>query len=329
MPVRHLAGASAPPPGDYDTDIVILALDRPEDTRAAITSALSQRGISRHITVVDQGSSRAALDRIAGDIRGRTDASLLTLGANHGVPAGRNAASAFGHGRIIIGLDNDAEFATPGTVAQAVQALDNQPDLAALGFRILRHGTANDDLSSWGYPASLLPRAAEVFETITFVGAGHAIRRAAWHQLGGYDPSLFFCWEEYEFCLRAIAAGWHIRYHGGIQVNHKVSPERRVSWSRERWFYFVRNRVRIELRWGANWLTLTPRIVGYLLRGLRNGRAMTTFAALAAAHQAESHEPRQRLSQAVQEHIATNDLAWRGNLVRRLRREILPRHASP
>ena len=30
----------------------------------------------------------------------------------------------------------------------------------------------------------------------------------AWQQAGGYDPKLFFCWEEFDFCLRAIALGW-------------------------------------------------------------------------------------------------------------------------
>ena len=53
MQARHLAGAPSPPSGDYDADIIILALDRPEETRAAIVSAVMQRGISRHITVVD------------------------------------------------------------------------------------------------------------------------------------------------------------------------------------------------------------------------------------------------------------------------------------
>ena len=107
-------------------------------------------------------------------------------------------------------------------------------------------------MSSWGYPTSLLPRAGESFDTVTFVGAGHAIRRAAWD---GYDEALFFCWEEFDFCLRAIERGWRIRYRGDIAVRHKVSPEQRVAWSGTRWFHFVRNRLYIERKWGAGWLS--------------------------------------------------------------------------
>lgn len=278
MPAEYLTGAQHPPKAEYDADIIILFLDRAEETNAAIMSALAQQGILRHVTVVDQGSCPIALARIRQAVEGRPDITLLSLGRNHGVPAGRNVAASFGHGRIIIGLDNDAEFATADTAARAVSALDAEPDLAALGFRILRFGTSADDLSSWGYPAPLLARASDSFETVTFVGAGHAIRRTAWNQLGGYDPSLFFCWEEYEFSLRAIAAGWRIRYRDDIAIAHKVSPERRVCWSSDRWFYFVRNRVRIERRWGASWLALCPRVAGYMLRGARNRRLGATVA---------------------------------------------------
>jgi GT2 family glycosyltransferase len=84
--------------------------------------------------------------------------------------------------------------------------------------------TGDDDLSSWGYPSALLTSTRETFEAATFVGAGHAIRRAAWDDAGGYDARLFFCWEEYDFCLRAIARFWRARYRGDIVVRHKVSP---------------------------------------------------------------------------------------------------------
>ena len=97
------------------------------------------------------------------------------------------------------------------------------------------------------------PAPEESFDAVTFVGAGHAIRRAAWDDAGGYDAQLFFCWEEFDFCLRAIARGWRIRYRGDIVIRHKVSGERRVAWSGDRWFYYVRNRLYIERKLGRTW----------------------------------------------------------------------------
>ena len=158
MTARHIAGAAGPPDHAYDADVVILSLDRADETVAAIRSALAQSGVSRHVFIVDQGSRSEVLVRLAAEIGGRGDATLVALDHNHGVAGGRNRGSSLGHGRVIFGLDNDAEFADETTLARAVAALDEDKTLAAVGCRILLHACDADDVSSWGYPSRLLPR---------------------------------------------------------------------------------------------------------------------------------------------------------------------------
>jgi len=308
MTARHVAGAAGPPDGDYDADVVILSLDRAAETVAAIGSALAQTGVSRHVFVVDQGSRPENLARIAAAVAGRSDATLVALDRNHGVAGGRNRGTALGDGRVIFGLDNDAEFADANTLARAVAALDHDPGLAAIGCRILLHACDADDLSSWGYPISLLPHAGEIFDAVTFVGAGHAIRRAAWD---AYDEKLFFCWEEFDFCLRAIARGWRIRYRGDIAVRHKVSPEQRVTWSGTRWFHYVRNRLYIDRKWGSAWPTLLPRHLFYLAKGARNGLLRQTLRAWPAARRLASNIVPQPPSPASRRYLRAHDLAHR------------------
>ena len=53
--MQHIAGAQTAPDRAYDADVVILALDRAEETAAAIRSALAQAGVDRHVFVIDQG----------------------------------------------------------------------------------------------------------------------------------------------------------------------------------------------------------------------------------------------------------------------------------
>lgn len=324
-----LAGAAAPPAEPYDADVVILALDRPEETMAAIASALAQRGVSRHVFVLDQGSHPACRARLADAVAGRGDATLVSLGRNLGVPAGRNAGAALGHGRVIFGLDNDAEFAGPDTLAGAVAALDAAPALAAIGCRIVAHASGADDLSSWGYPLALLARAGQDFDAATFVGAGHAIRRAAWQQVGGYDPALFFCWEEYDFCLRAIALGWQVRYRGDLVVRHKVSGERRVAWSGQRWFQHVRNRLYIGRKHGAGWPALLTRFALYVAKGLRNGLLRPTLRALPAAVRLARGVRATPLPPAARAYLQRTDRAARGGWATRLRREVLAALPGP
>ncbi len=314
---------AAPASPAYDADIIILSMDRVEETLEAIASALSQDSIRRHVFVFDQGSSPDNLERLAESARGRTDIAILRADRNFGVAGGRNRATALGRGRIIVALDNDAEFADSHTVADAVAHLDQHPDLAAVGFRVVIHTSGEDDLSSWGYPVSLLPRAGASFETITFVGAGHAISRQAWNACGGYDDRLFFCWEEFDFCLSAIARGWRMEYAGDLVVRHKVSPDRRFNWSGSRWFYYVRNRLYIERKWQRGWLPVAPRAAGYVLKGIRNGLWLQTARALPAAWRLAKDVEPARMPEAGRAYIARNDAAHRGSIGTRLGQEIL------
>jgi len=323
MAVRHVAGAERPPWVAYDVDVIILALDRTEATVAAIRSALNQTGVTRYVIVVDQGSRPDALVCLASAVHARADATLVAVDRNYGVPGGRNIGSALGCGRLIAGLDNDAEFATPDTLARLVTGFDADPELAAIGCRIVVDGSGEDDLSSWGYPPALLAHSQETFEAATFVGAGHAIRRAAWKDVGGYDARLFFCWEEYDFCLRAIARYWRVRYRGDIVIRHKVSSEHRVTWSGDRWFHFVRNRIYIGRKNGESWLALAPRIAGYCVKAARNGRLRDTPRAVWAAFRMAQGVSPTPLHQSARDYLQRTETAWRGNWLTRMRREVL------
>jgi GT2 family glycosyltransferase len=318
----HVAGALRPARAVYDVDIVILAYDRPAETLAAIASALGQTGVRGHLWVVDQGSQPEAVAQFAAAVTGRPDATLLALDGNAGVPGGRNLASWLGHGSAIAALDNDAEFADPTVLRRALDALAADRALAAIGFRVLARDGRSDDPGGWGYPTSLLPRAAERFATVTFIGAGHIIRRAAWQDAGGYDARLFFTWEEYDFCLRAIARGWRIAYHGDLAVRHKVCPERRIAWSGRRWFFSVRNRLYIERKWGASWASLAPRCLGYLLRAALHGGLWQTLRAILAARRMTAGIAPGRLGPPALAYLAAHDRAHRGAWRQRLRAEI-------
>lgn len=328
-PAAVIAGAPGAPDGCYDADIIILALERTNETIAAIQSAAGQTGASIHVFVLDQGSCPETLGQLAAAVGDRASVTLLAVDDNLGVAGGRNLISALGHGRVIVALDNDAEFAGSDCVARLVAALDAEPRLAAIGCRIVTHDQGTDDLSSWGYPANLLSCAGESFDTITYVGAGHAIRRVAWDQADGYDASLFFCWEEFDFCLRAIALGWRIRYRGDIVIRHKVAPERRVGWSAARWSYFVRNRIYIERKLGRGWLTLAPRVAGYLIKGFRNGLPRQTVRAILAAKHMAPRAKGRPMPPAGIFYIMRNDLAHRGSLLHRITHEALSRLGRP
>lgn len=312
-----------PPAEAYDADILILTLDRLTETEAALRSAVAQVGLTRRVILLDQGSAPETWQRLAALVAEREDALLVSAGGNLGVAEGRNRAAALGLGRVIIALDNDAVFADATTAARAVAVLDLRPDLAAIGFRIMNGDGSGEDEASWGYPEGLRPQAAGRFDCATFVGAGHAIRRSAWEEVGGYDARLFFTWEEFDFSLRAIQAGWRLLYTGDIAVHHALAAERRVGWSGRRWFLFTRNRLYIALKWRTPWPSFGLRVLCYWARGVRHGLGRQSVAAIIASFLLARGRRHEALSPAALAYLQEVDGDRRGGLLRRLWREVL------
>jgi GT2 family glycosyltransferase len=266
-------------PESMAVDVIILSLNRVEDTIAAIESALEQEGVPVSTYVVDQGSAPDQLERLRRFVSGKP-VVLHELGRNIGVPGGRNVASRLGQAPVIIALDNDAVFASSTTAKCAAERLVVEPQLGAIGFRILNYFTGKDDVSSWGYPRALLPRSEEEFPAAMFVGAGHAIRRTAFEAAGGYDDSLFFAWEELDLSYRILNRGYLIRYVPAVAVRHKVSPEGRVRWSNGRFYYTVRNRLYLHAKYGASRWRIVRSACGFAVKGARNGALTQTFRAI-------------------------------------------------
>jgi GT2 family glycosyltransferase len=230
--IRFIAGCR-PPIDAYDADIIILSLNRLAETVDAIQSALAQRGIAFHVTVLDQGSMAETVSGLAKRFSKAPNFAFYRAATNLGVAGGRNLATSLGHGRIIIALDNDAVFEQPWVAARALRAFNQKPDLGALGFGILSADGIYPDKFSWGYPAPLLTQFRECFDTTTSVpGTPSGPLPGTW--LAAMTQLFFYTWEEYDFCLAAISLNWRVCYDGRLAVIHKVSPTARVPWNAAR-----------------------------------------------------------------------------------------------
>jgi GT2 family glycosyltransferase len=325
----ELGASSNESSSNPEVDIIILSMDRSDDTIAAIESALAQKRVSQKIWVVDQGSSSETIERLQRHVASKPSVHLEITGRNLGIPGGRNLATQLGRAPYVVALDNDAEFCSENEVALAIQRLESDPGLAAIGFRILNFFSRADDERSWGYPKSLKSRSDREFLTTRFIGAGHALRRTAFEAVGGYDANLFFYWEELDVSYRLINAGYRILYAPEVAIFHKVSPEHRVSWTGGRFYYRVRNRLYIEYKYGARIPYLIVRAAAYILTSLYNGVARQALRGVWDAigmcrRYSRAHRGRtaSRLSTDAHRYIFDNDIRHRGGLWRRLRMEL-------
>jgi GT2 family glycosyltransferase len=261
-------------------DVIILSWDRLPQTIEALESALAQKDVDLQVQIVDQGSKPENLERLRAFVAAHPRVELREMEQNTGVAGGRNIASDMGEGDYIVALDNDAVFADERVLARTVATFESDPWLGALAFRIFNFYTGKDDEMCWDYPEALRPYADREFEVTRYIGAGHALRRDVFYEAGCYDESLFFAGEERDLAYRILNLGHRIRYVPHLAVLHKVQPDRRVDWSKNRYYYSVRNNIYSDYKFGRGPFALARSTTAQLVKGAYNGMIGQTLRAI-------------------------------------------------
>ena len=132
------------------------------------------------------------------------------LSSNLGAAA-RNVAAEQARGDWLIMLDDDSYPLD----ANFTHVLNEAPqDIAAIGADIV---LPNGRREAGGLPE-------------VFVGCGAAIRRQAFLDTGGYDPTFGYYAEEYDLCAKLLLAGHRVVHDARFRVKHeKVSAGRNMN----------------------------------------------------------------------------------------------------
>lgn len=316
------------PTASPQVDVVILSWNRADPTMQAIDSVLGQQQVHAHLWIVDQGSDVKTLHRLRALARANATVTLIELGRNVGVPAGRNIGARLGTAPTIVSFDNDAVLEHPHTLRHVVDRLGQQPWLGAISFRVENYFTGELDASSWAYAAALKPSWRQEFTATRFVGGGHALRRSAVEMVGGYDDRLFFCEEELDLSYKLLNAGWVIVYDPGACIRHMVDPEHRVRWGSSRMFMQVRNAVFVRDRYHRRLHGTAVVAAAWLVKGIVSGQARQALRGVVAAvplcvAARLSDDPDVALSPSARAYLEEYDVVHRGSWWRRLRDEVL------
>ncbi len=247
--------------------VILLSCERKEETLETLKSLYQQTFKDFEVIVVDQGSSKDVINSIRTNFQ---DVNLILLHKNMGVPAGRNIGAINANGEILIFLDNDAHF-NNDAFEKVIQRFENNKKLGIVGFRIVNAKTKKLDYSSWVYQKSRIKDAEKEFETYTFCGAGHAIRREVFEKVGYYWDELFFGWEEMEFSIKVINNNIKILYSPDVVVYHRLSDEGRVLKPRRECFS-LRNSLWVSWRYMPRYYALWEsivRIFTYLFKSIK------------------------------------------------------------
>jgi GT2 family glycosyltransferase len=218
-----------------DLSIILVNWNSCDITSDAISSIDAQtRDITYEIFVVDNGSTR---DRSVEELPRRFPSmTFVRNSANMGFTIANNQGITRSRGRYVLVLNNDT-VQTENALAAAVRYMDEHPDVGALG---IQHRNPDADRSeqpsAWGFPrpwreiASLIgvpwadrfaPVETDAERDVDWVcGSFLMMRRACLEQIGPLDERFFIYDEDVDWCQRAWAAGWKIRFWPGASMIH-------------------------------------------------------------------------------------------------------------
>lgn len=274
----YASGFKAEPPR---VSYIVLTRNRCREVMGCLNNLLEQDYPEREFILVDNGSTDDTVQKVKDFFPG---VRVISLGHNLGVPAGRNRGVEAALGEICIFIDDDARFMARDETRRVVTFFRNDEKTACVGFRIRDGRTGVENRKT-------IPRAdkriiEEDSPIAYFCGAGFAVRRDAFCDMGYFWEPLIYAGEELDLSYRLLNAGYRLVYAASVQVAHyEVATARpKGQWifyqARNRCWVAVRNLpwhfvVPMTLLWWVytGWVGLRHRELKFFIEGVRDALA--------------------------------------------------------
>jgi len=178
----------------------------------ALDSVRAQTVRDLEIVVVNDGSTDpdtlAYLRTLGDDVR-------LVHQENRGLPGARNTGLRAARGDYVLPLDCD-DWLAPTFLEKAIAALEATPDRAYAFAHIVLEGAET----------GVLKKTYNFFEQLFLNHVPYCIciRKDVWQRVGGYDESMRWGCEDWEFNLRLGASGYHGLVIPEPLFHYRVSP---------------------------------------------------------------------------------------------------------
>jgi GT2 family glycosyltransferase len=201
------------------------------------------------IVVVDNGSSEGSAEAVRR--RSPPGVAVVALAENRGAAA-RTIGVEQAATPYVAFTDDDSGW-MPGALTRAARHFDAHPRLGLLAAAVLvgPPGLGRLDPVSQLMARSPLscPRHLPGPPVLGFLACGAVVRRAAYLEVGGFSPVLFFMGEERLLAYDLAHAGWDLAYASDVEAVHEparrgVDPARQAlgvrndlltDWMRRPW----------------------------------------------------------------------------------------------
>jgi GT2 family glycosyltransferase len=145
---------------------------------------------------------------------GRVFLNEIALGS----VASRDRMMREAEGDLVLALDDDSYPEQLDCIARIVPTFEQQPNLAVLHFP-QRTNEYPDTLAQTDFGPERLTR--------TFPNSGAVLRRSTYLRLAGFESRFFHAYEEPDYALQCVAAGYDVLFSPVITIRHHYSKQAR------------------------------------------------------------------------------------------------------
>jgi GT2 family glycosyltransferase len=210
----------------YSVSVIICTRNRPQSFGRSLTSVLQHRPTGCEVIVIDQSDDDRTLATYQSATSGAVGVTYVQS-QPRGASAARNEGAARAAGELLLFTDDDCTVEA-GWVPAWRGAFLSDPNFV-IGFGKVSCLPYDQ---TRGYIAEFNPAEGTHGRDIFRKGAGHigmganmAIRRAAWHDVGGFDEGLgpgtrYHGGDDLDMAYRLSRSGYGIRHLGAARVWH-------------------------------------------------------------------------------------------------------------
>jgi GT2 family glycosyltransferase len=145
-------------------------------------------------------------------------AKLIVNQLGIGSAASRDRMMREARGDLVLALDDDSHPEQLDCILRIVQLFEQRPGLAVLHFP-QRTDEYPETLAQTNFGSEHLTR--------SFANSGAVLRRSAYLQLPGFESRFFHMYEEPDYALQCVAAGYDVLFSPVITIRHHYSRQAR------------------------------------------------------------------------------------------------------
>ena len=191
--------------------VMITTRNRTADLRRTLTVLRALNPVPLEILITADGCTDDTVEMVR---REASAARLIINEIGRGSVASRDRMMREAHGDLVLALDDDSYPEQPDCLARIAPLFAQNPKLAIAHFP-----QRTDE-----YPATLTQTDfGPAQRTRSFANSGAMLRRSVYLELPGFAPEFFHMYEEPDYGLQCVGAGYEVLYSPVITIRHHYS----------------------------------------------------------------------------------------------------------